>query len=70
MSIMSMTWSELPSENDCINTLTKMIEQDCLPEVGTWIWLEENKLRLYVYEDCVEFMTPKETLQIELQETA
>lgn len=70
MSIMSMTQSTLPSENDCIKTLTKMIEQDCLPEVGTWIWLEENKLRLYVYEDCVEFMTPNQTLQFELKKVA
>ena len=57
-------------ESDARITLRKMIEQDCLPEVGTWIWLEENKLRLYVYEDCVKFMTPNETLQFDLQETA
>ena len=57
-------------EKDARKTLVKMIEQDCLPAVGTWIWLEENKLRLYVYEDCVEFMTPKQTLQIDLSKVA
>ncbi len=57
-------------ESDAYITLRKIIEQDCLPPIGTWIWLEENKLRLYVYEDCVEFMTPKETLQIDLRKVA
>lgn len=57
-------------ESDARRALVKMIEQDCLPPVGTWVWLEENKLRLYVFEDCVEFMTPKETLQIKLKKVA
>jgi hypothetical protein len=37
-----------------------------MPPVGTWIWLEPNKVRLYVFDDCVEFQTSKETLQIGL----
>jgi|TARA_R110000744_G_C19119777_1_gene535791 hypothetical protein len=50
-----------------------MIAKDLLPTVGNWRWLELDCLRFYRFEDCVEFMTSKQTFQINLvkvEETA
>ena len=49
------------------------IQSYLLPTVGNWRWLELDCLRFYRFEDCVEFMTSKQTFQINLvkvEETA
>ena len=57
---------------DAHKTLEQILKLGTLPPAGSWIWLEPNKVRLYVFKDFVEFMTSKETLQINysLKETA
>tara|TARA_R110000824_G_C14737913_1_gene627101 strand:+ start:62 stop:262 length:201 start_codon:yes stop_codon:yes gene_type:complete len=50
---------------DAYKTLDQIIAQGLLPPIGKWIWLEQDKVRLYVFKDYVEFMTSKETLQVE-----
>ena len=50
-----------------------MANKDLLPTVGSWRWLVLDNLRLYRFEDCVEFMSSNQTFQIELvkvEETA
>jgi len=51
---------------DAYKALKQFIEHDCLPPAGHWIWLEPNRVRLYRFDDCVEFVTSRETLRIEL----
>ena len=53
-------------ELDAHKVLESLIEQDLLPPVNHWIWLEPDQVRLYRFEDCVEFQTAHQTLQIEL----
>ena len=53
-------------DQDAHKTLKHILDTHPMPPVGTWIWLEPNKVRLYVFDDCVEFQTSKETLQIGL----
>ena len=50
-----------------------MANKDLLPPVGSWRWVVLDSLRLYRFEDCVEFMSSNQTFQIELvkvEETA
>jgi len=55
---------------DAHTFLRAIIKMDSLPPIGHWMWLEPNKVRLYRFDDCVEFMTNKETLRIDLKELA
>tara|TARA_R100000734_G_C3260392_1_gene59261 strand:+ start:242 stop:526 length:285 start_codon:yes stop_codon:yes gene_type:complete len=41
------------------------LDKNLLPPVNTWVWLENDNLRLYVFEDCVEFMTKHQTFQVD-----
>ena len=51
---------------DAHTFLRAIINTGLLPPAGHWIWLEPNRVRLYRFDDCVEFVTSRETLRIEL----